>query len=118
MTTATKTLELTVTKGDALPDAVEQLSGKPGTHVLRLALALGTLKAQTDRIRRIPRQRGLNALTVTLVETTKAHHVLSVTNTGTKAAPWPTPDAQPVKAKPASKAKATKAPAKRKASGK
>lgn len=112
----TKQLEVTVTKGDALPAAVEQMSTTPGTHVLRLAVALGTLKAQTDRIRRIPRQRGLNALTVTLDEQTARHYVLSVTNTGTKATPWPGA-AQPA-AKAAPKAKTTKAPAKTKAASK
>lgn len=85
-----------------LPEMIEKISATPGTAQIAFVPNGSTLKAVTDRIRRIPRQRGLNALTVKATAESDGSFVLEVTNTGTTAVPWP---------KPAAKA-AAKAPAK------
>ena len=77
-----------------LPEIIEQISATPGTSVIQFVPNGSTLKAVTDRIRRIPRQRGLNALTVKASDAGDGSFVLSVTNTGTTAIPWPKPKAK------------------------
>jgi hypothetical protein len=96
--------------GPDLPAAIETISATPGTSVIQLTLNGSTLKAATDRIRRIPRQRGLNALTVKAREAGDGSYVLEVTNTGKTATPWPKKAA--AAKTPAKKATAKKATAK------
>jgi len=98
----------------ALAEAIAQIASTPGTHTIHLTLDGATMKAITDRMRRIPRQRGLNAVTIDSAKVENGKVTLSVTNTGRKAVPWP----KPAKKAPAkstarkSPAKSAKAPAK------
>jgi hypothetical protein len=108
----------TITTPEELGAVIEQAAtGKAGTTTIQLKLAAKgadaqakELKLATDRIRRVPRVKGWNALAVKLVGITGQQAELAITSAGQQATAWPTKE-QATKAS----TKATKAPAKAKA---
>jgi hypothetical protein len=80
-----------VLDAEQLLAAIEKVAtAKAGTTVrLSLSTEPRALKSATDRIRRLPRLKGWNALTVKVVERFEDVIEVEVTNTGATATPWP-----------------------------
>jgi hypothetical protein len=70
-----------------------------------------SLKSTTDRIRRLPRLKGWNAVTVKVEATDEKVAVLAVTSTGTTATPWPKKEQPTTAPAPAMRARVRKATA-------
>ena len=105
-------------RGGLTPAHIEQLATTPGEHVLKVALTGATIKAITDRVRRVPRVQGWNALLVKVSEHDDKTATLVVANTGKKAKPWPKPAKKPTTKKAPAKAAAKKGAAKKAAPAK
>jgi hypothetical protein len=71
-------------------EQIEKLATNVGTHDLFVATDV-SLKVVTDRLRRIPRIKGWNALTVRVGDVKGKRQQLIVTCSTEKAKPWPKP---------------------------
>lgn len=102
----------TIDTADQLGAFIERVAADDaaGEHsvIVTVPGAAANLKGVVDRIRRVPRVKGWNALSVAVGETTEDHVGMTITNTGTAAAAWPTKKAA-APAKPAKKAPAKRA---------
>ena len=92
---------------DILPIAEKAATGKAGTTTVRVDLTGTTEKLVTDRVRRVARVKGWNALSVKRTAQDGAVVELQLTNTGQQAEPW-----RVLQEAAKRSAKATKAPAK------
>ena len=85
--------------------AVERIAtGPAGTSEVRIDLAGTSEKLVTDRIRRLPRLKGWNALAVKRTALDGTIATLAITSAGQQAIAWPTKQVEPKPAaKPAAK---------------